>query len=255
MSNPVSDVQVMIAAEGSQTPRQLTNVLKIFYSPEEVFRYSAVKAGWVLPLAFSALLASLLVVVVTNSVDTKAMLRKQLASRPELVQQLGQDKIDEIVQQSESPGRRLTSYIVAAVAPPIVIGAIAGLLTGMLLLFGARPEFRRVLFVTAYSYYVYYAVTLVLSSLLLFLTKDKSEIDLNNLVKANLGAFLDKASHSKVLLSLASSLDVFTLGLLFLIGFGLSKAITRLSFGKAITAVGCLWLVYVAAKAGLSGVF
>jgi hypothetical protein len=245
----------MRTGEASKRVRQITNLFKIFYSPEEVFQFQADKAEWLLPMVLTSLLSCLLVLVMTISVDTKAVVRKQLESKAEFVQQVGKDKIDEIVEQSDSPSQRIISYVLGGVIPPVAIVAIAGLLTGTLFLLGSSPQFRNVLSVAAYSYYAYYAVTFVLWGLLLLPTKDKSEIDINSLLKSNLGALLDKGSTGDVLFSLASSLDVLTLGLVFLIGFGLSKTIGRLSFMKAVTAVAFLWLAYVAAKAGLSIIF
>jgi hypothetical protein len=229
------------------------NLFKIFYSPGEVFEFPVTEAGWILPLGFTSLLGCLLLLVITNSVDTRAMVRRELESRPEL--RLGPDEIEKVAQQSDSPSRRIVSYALAVGVPLVVIPTMAGLLTGMLSLFDAKAEFPIVLSVTAYSYYAYYAVTFVLSASVLVLTKDKAGVDVNNLLKTSPRAFLDKSSTSKVFLSLASSVDVLSIAALFLIAFGLSKATARLPLKTALAAVTCLWLLYVAAKAVLSASF
>jgi hypothetical protein len=71
-------------------------------------------------------------------------------------------------------------------------------------------------------------------------------------LQGHAGAFLDRATTNKALYSIASSVDIFSFGLLFLMALGLSKVSKRLSIAQSAATVGALWFVYVAAKAGLS---
>jgi hypothetical protein len=67
---------------------------------------------------------------------------------------------------------------------------------------------------------------------------------------------MDPLTSSKFAYSLASSLDLFTIWMLVLIGIGLKAAGGKsLSTGGAMTAVFLPWIVWTLAKAGLTGVF
>jgi len=57
------------------------------------------------------------------------------------------------------------------------------------------------------------------------------------------------------LYSIATSLCLFSFGLLFLMAFGLSKISMRVTFARSTAVVVGTWAVYVVAKAGISLLF
>ncbi len=233
----------------------MNNLLKIFYEPSEVFESIPAKSRWYLPFISTMLLSCLISALVFNSIGMENLLRKQLRSQPGLVERLGEEQIEEIIQQSNSPGRQISAYLGGILSVGIVIPLIAVILTGLLSLLGAEPTFRNVFSVTAYSYYAYYFATLALSAPALFLISDKSNLEVDNILQCHLGIFFDRGTTNKALFSVATSIDLLSFWLLFMLALGLSKVSRRMTFTKSVATVAGLWFVYVAAKAGISALF
>jgi hypothetical protein len=86
--------------------------------------------------------------------------------------------------------------------------------------------------------------------------KNPDEINVQNALAFNPGAFMDPNSGSKFLYSLATSLDLFSFWTILLIAVGLKAAAgKKLTFGGAVFAVVLPWAVYVLGKSALAGVF
>ena len=80
---------------------------------------------------------------------------------------------------------------------------------------------------------------------MLSLTSDRSGVDIRNVLMFNAAAALDPATTNKALYSIASSLDLFSFGLLGLLALAFSRLSPGLGFAKALTLVGLLWVIYV----------
>jgi hypothetical protein len=86
--------------------------------------------------------------------------------------------------------------------------------------------------------------------------KPPEDFNLQNPLVFNPAAFMDQATTSKFLYSLASSFDLFRLWTLVLIAIGLKAAGGRqVSMGGAVTAVFLPWAIWVLGSASLAGVF
>jgi hypothetical protein len=233
----------------------MDTLFKIFYAPGDVFTNIPERSRWYLPFISTLVLSCLASALIVNSIGMENILRKQLQSKPKLIEQLGEDKVEEIIQQANSPVRRVSAYVGSIVSVGVLILAVAAILTGLLSLIGAGASFRDVFSATAYSYFAYYFISLIATAAVIFSISDKENIDVDNLLLSHAGAFLDRATTNKALYSFASSLDIFSFGLLFLIALGLSRVSKRLSFMQSTGVVLGLWLVYVTIKAGISMFF
>jgi hypothetical protein len=81
--------------------------------------------------------------------------------------------------------------------------------------------------------------------------KDPANVDLQNLVASNPGAFL-AGDAPKWLAALLTSIDIFAIWNIALVGVGFSAINPKkLSFGKAFSIVLVLWIFYVAVKVGV----
>jgi hypothetical protein len=99
-----------------------------------------------------------------------------------------------------------------------------------------------------------YLVGGLLGLLILFI-KDPSTIDIEHLVASNPGAFLSDSSP-KWMISLLTSLDIFTLWVLILQAIGFSATNPKkLSFGKAFGTIFAVWIIYVLVKVGFAAAF
>jgi hypothetical protein len=121
------------------------------------------------------------------------------------------------------------------------------------LIAGARVSFAQALGVVSYSW-VPGIIGGVIGLILLFV-KAPETIDLEHLVASDVGAFLSGDSP-KWLMSLCTSLNLFTFWEIALMGIGFSAASPKkVSIGKGIAIVGACWALYVLAKVGWVGAF
>jgi hypothetical protein len=136
----------------------------------------------------------------------------------------------------------------------IVLLAFAGLLLFLFnFMLGSGVKFRQCLSVVAWTTL---ATSLVTTTLLLTVLALRGEwsVSPEQVVQANLGLFVERASAGAFLHSLAGSLDVFSLWMLFLTTVGMSKA-AKVSTGASAAVIVGLWLLYVLGKAALAAAF
>jgi hypothetical protein len=80
-------------------------------------------------------------------------------------------------------------------------------------------------------------------------------VDIEHLVASNAGAFLSDDSP-KWLLTLLTSFDIFVFWTMILMALGYSATDPKkLSFGKALTTIFIVWILYIAVKVGLTAAF
>jgi hypothetical protein len=82
--------------------------------------------------------------------------------------------------------------------------------------------------------------------------KNPNEFNMENPVAFNLGAFLDPLTTGKAVMSLATSIDLFTFWKLALLAVGISVAARKMTFGKALAGVTIPWVIWVVCKTGLA---
>ena len=92
-------------------------------------------------------------------------------------------------------------------------------------------------------------------ALAVMLLKNPEEFDLQYPTLTNIGAFLEPASTPKWLMSLGTSIDVFTLWVLALLATGLSVASRKISWSTSFATVLGTWGVYVLVKMGWAAMF
>lgn len=240
-------------------PKAMGGLIKLFTAPGELFsEVRDGKRGWAVPLTalvITAILGTAALFGILGQQNYAAVVRKQLEANSMVASRLSPAQIDQAVQQSSSPARRALSTAAAGLMTLVVVLIVSGLLAGLMAIADANPSFKKVLAVSSYSFFAYYLVTMLLSVVVLALMQDKSDADLSNLLMFNLGAALNKETTNKFVYSFASSMDLLTIGNLLLLSLGLSKLSPALSFGKALTMVAVLWLVWVLIKGGFAMIF
>jgi hypothetical protein len=142
---------------------------------------------------------------------------------------------------------------------PLVYFALAGVFALGLMLLGAKTTFKKILSVHAW---VYCGVTSLLSGIVLcaaLLVRDRDSLselnlqDIPKLLPTNLG-FLVHVSDARVLSSVASSLDVFSIWKIYLLTLGfaaISGSRKTSKFSIAMMVIG-LWVVWILLAAGLA---
>lgn len=231
----------------------MLELVQIFYEPLKVYAAVRERKLW-LPAFIGVILLTLLSsVLVIQLVGMQTITRKQLEANPRMVQQLGQEKIDQTVAQSDTPGRKALGYGFAVVGGAAYLLLVSAAFMGILNMMDARLSYPQSLGALAYSAFPFSLVTALMSGLILWLSSDRAELDLRNLIPLNPAAFMDPAA-SKPLYSLASSMDLLSFGQIAMIGLGYSQVSGR-SFTKCVSVVIALWTVYVLLKTGWSALF
>ena len=231
---------------------ELRRVFGIFWEPGAVFQDLAARPRWWVPMLLVIASAVVYTYAFSQIVGWRTFLEGEFA-RNERLQQLSAEMQRQIIQQQLGIVE-VMAYVGAVAGSVIVLAAVAALL---LMVFkiagGADLTFRQSLAVTCYSWLpfaLYYALALVVMAF-----GRPEDFDLKNPLPFNPGWFLDPASSSPWAVTLASSLDLFSLWVIALLALGYSTAARKVKFGKAFAVVLSVWAVYVLVKTGWTALF
>jgi hypothetical protein len=147
------------------------------------------------------------------------------------------------------------AYAGVILGVPIVDLVWAALLFGIVKgIMGAQVRYKQVFSTVVWAGMPGLIFT-VLVIVVMFL-KPPDDFNLQNPLVFNPGAFMDPLTTSKFVYSLASSLDLFSIWMMILIGIGLKAAGGRsISSGGAMAAVFVPWVIWTLGKASLAGIF
>jgi Yip1 domain len=209
-----------------------------------------------LPMLAVSLISIVIVALIGQRVGWRQVMERQIANSPraqQRMEQISPDQREQILErQAKFAGVIAYVGVVAGTAIAEVIVA-ALLLAAFNVLSGTKIGFSTSLGIVAHSW-MPYAITGLLGILILFI-KDPTTIDTQNLVASNPGALLPDGS-ARWLVSLLTSLDLFTFWVLILLGIGYQATNPKkISFGKAFGTVLAVWLFYVVVKVGLTAAF
>ncbi|MFY9802373.1 MAG: YIP1 family protein [Candidatus Acidiferrales bacterium] len=238
------------------TDNSFSRMFGVIFSPKPTFESIAKRPTWALPLIIFVFVGFAATTVITQRVGWRAVIDREIASSPKAQQRLEQlppEKRD----QALNGQAKITPYIVYAInvlfpfVGAVIVAAV--LLLAFNVIGGARINFKTSLAVVAYSW-IPLLIAGLLGILILFL-KDPSTVDVKNLVASNPGALLPDDS-SKALVSLLSSLDLFSFWTMILMAVGYCAADPKkISFAKALGMVVAVWLLFVMVKVGWVAAF
>jgi hypothetical protein len=146
------------------------------------------------------------------------------------------------------------AYVAPIVGTPIAVMVIGGV---MMLIFnmmkGYGLKFGQHVGVVAYSM-LPGIISSVLTILLLYL-KSPDEINIQNPLAFNVGAFLNAETTSKGLLAFANSLDLFSFWVMALMATGYAVAKPKATFGSAFLPILAAWALMIVCKVGWVAAF
>jgi hypothetical protein len=232
---------------------EASRIAGIFFEPGKTFEDIARRPTWVVPLVLIIVCALIMMFLFAQHVGWERMIRHQYETNPRLAQMDPQQRARAMEMQIKFSG--VGAYAGVILGIPIVDLVWALVLLGIVKgIMGAPVRFKQVFAVVVWAGIIG-IVSTVLVIIVMFL-KNPDDFNLQNPLVFNPGALMDPLTTSKFVYSLASSLDLFTLWLLVLIGIGLKAAGGRsLSTGGAMVAVFLPWVVWTLGKASLAGVF
>jgi len=230
-------------------PGRLTG---IFWEPKPVFEDLAARPRWWVPVLLITCLTLVFVFSFSRIVGWDTFLQQEVQNNSRL-QQLSLQQQQQIVQQ-QSRVVGVVSYVGGAVGTVVSLLVVAGALLLMFRMAGATElSFRQAFSITSYSW-LPFGLYQVLALVVLQFTRP-TDFNLKNPLPFNAGWFLDPARTPAWLVSLGSSLDLFSFWVMALTALGFSVAARKIRYGKAFALVISVWVVYVALKTGWAALF
>jgi hypothetical protein len=220
----------------------------VFYEPGKVFADVAEKPRWgIAPILVSILVGLALVYAISSHIGWETTIRQTLSNNPRMA-----DLPAEQREKAIATGTKIASiggWIGAILGAPFSVLIIAGVLTGLFNgLLGTELKFAKMFAITAYAL----VVRALLAALLILLAYLKPPEEFNIQVSPfSPAAYMNRLENPKWLMSLAGSLDLFTIWSVILLAIGFSVAARKLSFAKSLTAIAIPWLLWVVAMMAL----
>jgi hypothetical protein len=240
-TTPVPDAKTSVAVN------HLGRLIGVLLNPQETFAEIVRRPSWIAPMALLVILGTATGALLNSKMDWNAYIRQEADKNPRF-EQLSQEQKESAI--SKQAG--ITPYFVygaGVLNVPILLLAFALIYWGAMNLFhGAALRYGTAFAVTAHAM-TPLAILNILALVILPL-KARGEVDPQNIVAANVGAFLS-TDAPKWLSSLGGSLDLFWIWCLALAAVGFSAAEPKkIKPGAAFGTVFGLWAVWVACKVG-----
>src|SRR5579864_4225217 len=210
------------AGPGLSEPQRLVNV---FIAPSKTFEDLKRNSSWWVPFVISAVFGLLFGIVVVQKIDMRQFAQQQIDKSP-----IAQRQLERLTPEQREQNLAIRAaftkgtfygFPVFVLLGGLIFAAILMAIFNFIL--GAEVSFARALGVVFYAG-IPGAIRSVLLTISLLASSDPSTIDLSgNPMPTNPGFFLDPQGN-KVLYSLASALDIFTIWYVVLLGLGFAAA-------------------------------
>lgn len=235
---------------------EFSRLMGVFFEPKKAFADIAQRPRWLVPLLIAIVFGAGYIYAFNVHIGWEPYMHRLFDNNPQMLR-LPADQRERVfaMQLRVVP---ITSLAGAVIFTPIMFlfgSAIAlGIIKGLM---GAPIRLKQAFAVFAYAW-LPHAIYLVLSTVVMFVTKNPEDFDLQNGFFSNPGAFMDPMTAPKFLRAVANNLDVFVIWTLLLLATGLKAAGgKKLSYGGALFSVLLPFVVYVlvrgaVAAAGLS---
>jgi len=232
---------------------EFSRIVGVFFEPGKTFRDIAQRPTWILPMILVIVAAFGVTSTIGQRVGWENVIRHQVESSSRM-QQMPADQRDQAVamQMKLAPvfgyvGPLLFVPVYDLIAAAVLLGIAGGLM-------GGGMRFKQVFGAVCWSG-MPGLISAILTIVVLFL-KNPDDVNIQNPMAFNLGAFMDPNTPAKFAYSLASSMDLFVFWTIFLIATGLKAAAgKKLSFAGAFVAVLIPWAILVLGKAAFAGAF
>ncbi|MGO9229903.1 MAG: YIP1 family protein [Bryobacteraceae bacterium] len=231
---------------------EFSRLTGVFFDPKKTFEDIAKRPTWLIPVLLLIIAGLAVSVTISQRVGWERIVQQSMDTSSRAQQMTPEQR-----QQAVAMGVKIASIMAytGVIFVPVIFVIMAGVLLGVASgIFSAGVRFKQVFAVVCYS-----SLTGLVSSVLTVVVlhlKNPDEVNVQNALAFNPGAFMDQATSSKFLYSLATSLDLISFWTILLMATGLKAAAgKKLTFGSAVFAVVLPWAVYVLSKSALAGVF
>jgi hypothetical protein len=228
------------------------NLIDVYFSPREAFQRIVSRPSFLLPLAAYVVLVLGFTGVWMSRMDPVEFMKVQLEESGQAERMPAEQRQQIIEQQARM--MPIFGWVGSIVGTAVMVLLVAGILTFVFRFFYAgEVTFKQALAITSW---VLFAVGLVTTPLLLLVLQLKGDWNLNpqDVLQANLSLLVEKSATAKPLWALLTSLDVFSIWMVFLLAVGFGVA-SRKTTGSALWGVAIPWLLIVLVKVGWSAMF
>jgi hypothetical protein len=232
---------------------EFSRIIGVFFEPMKTFTDIALRPSWLVPLLLVMVTAVCTITVMSQRIGWERMLRHQMETNTSLQKLTPEQREQSMAMQLKfaSVGAYVAVIVFMPVADIVIAAVLLGIAGGIM---SGGMRFKQVFAVVCYSG-LPGIISSILTIIVIFL-KNPDDFNMQNPLAFNVGAFLDPNSGSKFIYSLAGSLDLFVLWMIFLIATGLKAAAgKRLTFAGALVAVAVPWAIIVLGKAAIAGAF
>lgn len=230
-------------ASGAVPLSQAARVTNMFFAPSKTFNDLRRSASWWAPWLLIAIVSLMFVYAMDRQVGFEQISRNEIARNPKAA-----DQFDKLSPEQRAKNLQISSSIARDISYGVpVIQLISFLvMAGILLATFNFAAGAGVPFKTALAIVIYASVPSVLGAVLgavsLFAGVDPAGFQARNPVATNPAYFMDPAGN-KFLYAMASTLDVFVIWTIILIGIGFACN-SKVKRGTAIAIVAGWYLVY-----------
>jgi len=237
-------VSTSLAPEPTARISSLQRLIKVFFSPGEVFEDIRTKPSWLVVLVAMTILTVGAQAIILPHMDNEGTLRARLGDRAE-------EMSDQQIEQMLAGGEKITRFIpiITAVVVPVMWAILAGIFLLMLKMVGSETDFVTTLSATMHAYWPASVAATVLMVALIQRVDKITEQEIPNLVKSHLGVLLP-ADAPAWLSSMAGTFSIFNIWTLTLLVVGF-KIVGRVPTTRAAVAVLVPWAVWLVGKAGM----
>jgi hypothetical protein len=222
-------------------------LIEVFFQPGKVFSGLPERRGaWVAPLIANTILLLISTAITLNVLGMDLIMRQRLESSS-----LSPEQMQQAMERAASPLSTYITYGAVLLGTPLSMLIVAGGLFAFGLMTSRSPGFGSMLAMVNLAFFPYFAVTVLMTALVMIAAPDKTALNISNLLATNVAAFVSKSETSKGLYALYTSLDILSFIEIGLLSLGFSK-LTKAGLGAGLAAVGGMWILYVFSKMALS---
>jgi hypothetical protein len=228
------------------------NLVDVFFSPREAFTRIVRTPSILLPLVGYVILVLGFTGIWMQKMDAREFMKTQIEESGR-ADKIPAEQREAIIEQ-QAKWMPVFAWVMGPVGIAVTLLVVAGALMFIFRFFySSEVTFRQAFAIVTW---IFFAVGLVSTPLILLVLQLKGDWNVNpqEAIQANLGLLLDKSTAAKPLWALLSSIDLFSLWMIFLLAAGFGVA-SRKPTSSAIWGVAIPWLVIVLCKVAWSAMF
>jgi len=230
----------------------LQNLIDIYFAPREAFTRIVAHPNWVLPVVGATILGLAFTGIWFQRMDMPEFVESEIKEAGQW-DKIPAERRDAVIEQ-QTKIIPIMGWVGAVLGPIIFYSLVAAILLFIFRFFYAgEVSFKQSLSISAWSMFPVALVTTPLIILIMWLKEDWN-LNPERVLQANLGLLLDKAETAKPLWALATSFDLVSFWIMFLLAAGFGVACKKAT-GSALWGVVIPWTVIVAIKVGWSAIF